>query len=79
MAKWVSQWHRSGKRYRTAEAGTRQLGSAEGGAVERAERIADNAAEAVSRLAEVLHDKGLLTDAEVVQVLDLYGYEKVED
>ena len=78
MTKWKQKWgsdrHRS-----TAEVGERELGDAEGGQVERALGIADNAVRALARLVEVLHERGLLTDDEVVRVLDLHGYDKVED
>lgn len=78
MAKWKELWG-SRKEFSTAEAGENVLGDAEGGQVERAARVADNAVCALSRLVQILHKKGLLTDAEVVFVLDLHGYEKVED
>jgi len=78
MTKWKQQWG-ADRHLSTAAAGARELGDAEGGQVERALRIADNAVCALARLVEVMHDKGLLTDDEVVRVLDLHGYDKVED
>jgi len=78
MTKWQEKWG-SWRILGTASAGERVLGDAEGGQVERALRIADNAVCALARLVEVLHDKDLLTEDEVVRVLDLHGYKKVED
>jgi hypothetical protein len=77
MTKWKPHW--GDREFSTAGAGERELGDAEGGQVERALRVSDNAICALARLVEVLHDKGLLTDDEVVRVLDLHGYDKVED
>lgn len=78
MTKWEQNWYATGP-FRTAAAGERVLGNAEGGVAERGERMADNAICALSRLVQLLHDKGVLTDSEVQHVLDMHGYEKVED
>ena len=77
MAMWKELW--GDVQFNTAAAGERVLGDADGGQVERALRVADNAVCALARLVAVLHDKKLLTDDDVQHVLHLYNYEKVED
>ena len=72
--KWKRPWMAEGH-LSTAEAGARELISDSEGAVECARRTAENTAEALARLVEVLHERGKLTDAEVQHILDLYGYE----
>ena len=67
---WGATWALS-----TANAGARELISDSDGAVESARSTAENAAEALARLVEVLHERGKLTDAEVQHILDLHGYE----
>ena len=72
--KWKLPWGRQGA-LSTANAGARELISDSDGAVESARRTAENTAEALARLVEVLHERGKLTDAEVQHILDLHGYE----
>ena len=79
MAKtmWV-HWH-SGHPMTTADAAERSLIERDDGQVENAGWTARNAALALGRLVETLHEKGLLTTDEVQRVLDLYEYEAVTE
>lgn len=81
MAKtrWKPLWSTSDCTYTTADAGEFALTDRDGGIAESALSMAENTAGAVSRLVEMLHEKGILTTDEVYQVLELYGYEPVED
>jgi hypothetical protein len=69
----------SDRTYSTADAGEMALSSDRDGVAERAESTADNTLQALCRLVEMLHGKGILNTAEVQHVLVLHAYEPVGD
>lgn len=75
---WKSPWYPGRRAVQTSEAAETLIDN-DGGQVESAKYTAENAVNALGRLVETLHEKGLLTTDEVQQVLDLYGYEVAED
>lgn len=79
MTRWKRNWHNSPAQKTTADVIAYVLTDAEGGAVERAETIAENTAEALGRLAEALEDKGVFTTDEIKTIFQIYGFEPVED
>jgi hypothetical protein len=72
---WKERWYAGRPALSTAAAGAAALADNEGGVAERALGTAENTAAAISRLVEVLHEQGKLTDREVQHILDLHGYE----
>lgn len=63
----------------TEEAGYDVLTTHRGNTLDQALMTADSVARALSRLIGVLHERGLLHDDEVVNILYLHNYVKVED
>jgi hypothetical protein len=79
MTLWQNTYASGRAPHGTAATGERVIVSTDGGVTERALTTAENTASALCRLIETLHDKGVLTTDDVQRVLELYGYEPVED
>lgn len=79
MTMWKPSWRPGKAAVSTASAVADTLTDREGGVAERAQATADNVADALGRLAEVLEGKGLLTANEVQQVFQMYAYEPSDD
>lgn len=76
---WASLWYYGKRPVSTEDAGYHELTDHEGGQVETAASTAEASARAISALVAVLHDRGLLQDDEVVRILGLHSFAKVED
>lgn len=79
MTKWRETWASGARLKSTSEVIYRNLCENDGGVAERAERMADNVADALGRLAEALENKGLFTTDEIKTIFQIYGFEPVED
>lgn len=79
MTRWKRHWHPTAGLQSTRYVVASTLCDVEGGAVERAETIAENTAEALGRLVEALENKGLFTTDEIKTIFQIYGFEPVED
>ena len=77
--RWRHPYYINDRAYSTADAGERSLAGGSEGVAERAAGTADNTLRALCRLVETLHDRGMLSNDEVRHVLELHGYDLVED
>ena len=79
MTRWKETWSSGARLKSTSEVIASELCEVDGGVAERAERTAENTAEALGRLVEALENKGLFTTDDIETIFHIYGFEPEDD